>query len=508
VRSRLLVIAVVATLLVALAYLAEGIPRHRHVVVTDPVTDGASVTPTAAGVGSTWFCPAGTAGTPTAPTHRILIANPTSSAVKGQIRTWSTKGVAQGTVPVAIAARTTLAVGSKELGGSVGSTLIELDRTGVTVNHELATGRLWDEGPCASQPAADSYFPSVDSRRGNSAQLTIFNPFQDDAVIDVTASTADSVRVPPQLSSVVVSGGTSRTFELGSIVQRRASFAASVRARSGRFVAELVQYAAGQASPEDESTSPTGLRMQLGAPSLMRHQLFADGLVTAGITESYVISNPTSDQTRVTLQVLPFDADPQARPEPFVLDVPPDRTATVQLDQENRVPPDTPHWVRLDVVDGRGVVAERLTTVTAANQFGLASGIASSMGSPVTASRWNAVGLEPSERTTDFLTIANPSVSRTAHVKVQAFGAGAAAAASTLDIDPGKGGAIDLRPIVAASPNGAVAGLVVTSDVGVVVERRAITSDKDDLAFIPASPLAGTVSAPPPLAASLQSKGS
>jgi Family of unknown function (DUF5719) len=503
-RLRLVVLIVVAAALALLALGARDIPVTRTVAAPDPSLDGASVTAAPGASGSIWFCPTGMAATPTTPTHRVTIANPTKAAMDATVRGWTTAGQPGAPRNVPIPAQSSTVVNAAN-----GSVMVELSAGGATVSHELSSGGLWDEDLCSSQPSDEAYFPSIDTRRGNSARLTLLNPFQSDAVVKVTVSTADTVRVPNQLNGLVIPGGTSKTIELNTVVERRATFSASVSG-SGRFIAELSQYDAGQASPEDGTQSPLGLVLQLGAPRLVQHQLFADGLVTAGMSEMFVIANPTGDPARVSLSVLPFDADPAARPQPFVLDVGANRSVVVQLDKEARVPPDTPHWVRLDVVQGRGVVAQRVVAVAGANSLALAGGLASTMGTPRAATRWIVPGLDPSQKTGDSLAIADPAVSGTAKVTISTFAAGAVAApaaSATVEIGAGKGALVSLAPILAASPKGSVIGLVVTSDHPIGVERRGITSTKHDFAAVAGSPVAGSLSDLPALTAQIAASG-
>jgi hypothetical protein len=500
-KLRIVVLLVIAAALALLAVGARGIPDSREVAAPDPLLDGSSVTAGTGTSGSIWFCPAGSAATPTTPTHRVTIANPTKAALTATVRGWTPAGQ-----PAPVTNITVPAQSSTVLNAANGSVMVELSGGGATVSHELSAGSLWDEDLCSSQPSDEAYFPAIDTRRGNSARLTLLNPFQSDAVVKITISTSDTVRVPNQLNGLVIPGGTSRTIELNTIVERRAIFTASISG-SGRFISELAQYDGGQASPEDGTQSPTGLVLQLGAPGLVQHQLFADGLVTAGLTEAFVIANPTDSPSKVSLSVMPFDADPAARPQPFLLDVSANRSVVVQLDKEARVPPGTPHWVRLDVIDGAGVVAQRVVAVAGTNSLGLAGGIASTMGTPRAATSWIVPSLDPAQKTADSLAIVNPSVSGTAKVTIESFAAGVVAT-SSLDVGAGKGVLINLSAAVAASAKGAALGLTLTSDQPIGVERRGVTSTKHDIAAVVGSPVAGSLEDLPPLTAQISSGGS
>ena len=484
-RSRLGVIAILATWLVALAYAAAGVPESRPQPTSDPAGDGAVVANDPSAASSVWFCPSGSAGTPTAASHVVHVANPDDRVAAISVTSWNADGAAGPPISLEVPAASTLALTSADLGTAVGgSVLIESRPGAVTVAHRLVSTGLSDEGPCASRASGEAYFPILDTRRGASARLTIFNPFPADTVVDVTVSSVDGVRVPSELSSLVVRGASFRTIELGDIVQRRDLFSMGVRARSGRFVAEVAQYG-------DGVESPSGLRLQLGIPRTTDRVAFADGFVTGGIGERYVVYNPHAESARVALQVLPYDASAAARPEPFLLDVPARRAVTVDLAAEPRVAPDVLHWVLIDVLSGEGVAAARQVNVAGTNSSGLSSGIASSVGTPRSSTRWIVTGLDPAATTPASLLVANPSPDSIAVIEIATFVSGTAAApagVARIEVPPGQGTAVDLAPIQATAPAGTVMGLTLTAEAPVIIERRIIATSSADLSIVAGFP--------------------
>jgi hypothetical protein len=372
--------------------------------------------------------------------------------------------------------------------------MAEFSGGGAAASHRVSGEGLTDEGPCASDAFSSAHFPAIDTRRGASARLWIFNPFPADVVIDGTVSSDDAVRNPGALTGFVVRAGTATAIDLGEIVQRREQFAVSLEARSGRFVAELAQTG-------DGTESPVGIRLQLGATDPVSTVVFPLGLVTAGLTERYVLYNPGTESVVAVLGVLPFDIDPASLPEPFEIEVPPRRAVSVQLHDEPRVPPDSSHWVRVHVAEGDGIVAERVVTVTGTNSLGLTSGTASSLGSAVGASRWLVPGLHSTERSDTQVSIVNPSIDTIAVVQVTPFVAGQELETlSDLEVAPGNGVIIDLGPIFDASPPDALVTLEISTGESVVVAKRARDASSDDLVDMVGLPFRSSILALPLLA--------
>ena len=372
--------------------------------------------------------------------------------------------------------------------------MVEFDGGGVA-SHRVSGEGLTDEGPCASRAFATAHFPAIDTRRGASARLWIFNPFPTDVVIDGTVSSSDGVRNPQDLTGFVVRANTATAIELGEIVQRREQFAVSLEARTGRFVAELAQTGNG-------TESPVGLRLQLGAEAPVKSAVFPLGLVTSGLTERFVLFNPGADPVVAVLGVVPFDADPAALPEPFELDIPPRRAVVLDLHDEPRVPADVPHWVRVHVAEGEGVVAERVVAVTGGNSLGLSSGTANSLGTPVGASHWLVPGVHSGEANPTTVSIVNPSISTIAVVEVTPFANGEALdAIEDLELAPGNGVLLDLAPIYEAAPDEALITIEISSEESVAVAKRVAVGSSALIEMV-GLPSRSSVIALPPLSES------
>ena len=486
-RQRLVVVSVVVLALLGLSVLSRG--------STAVVTGGAPATadPMIPGDGasaSSWFCAAASAGTSQHPSHEIVITNPTGRAVTASLTSFLQQGDPPAPTIAQVPARSTTVVPAPVADASV---MVELSAAGPEVSHRVATESLVDEQPCATAASADWYFPAADtaSQGDAAAQLWLSNPFLSDASIDVTVSSDDGVRVPTELSGLVIPGRSTKVVDLGKIVQRRDQFSMAVHDRSGRVVAELSQ----------SMGTPAGIRLTLGVSRTATRLAFADGISGPGLPERYQIFDPTSVDAQVLVAVIPLDAAPGLLPEPFQVDVPARKSVSLDLDQQSRIPEGTPHWVRIESVGGVGIAVQRLVAIGSGNPLGLKSGLAGSTGSPVSATRWVVPWADRSASSQTKLVVANPSTDTIAVVTIRPYAGGSFAtgdAVRKLELKPGTAAVVDLGAD-GAQPG----GILVGSASPVVVERRVTAGSNADLSVMGAVPVAGTTRSLPPLSDSV-----
>src|SRR5206468_1601291 len=94
---------------------------------------------------------------------------------------------------------------------------------------------------CASAPSTSWYVPSGSSTKDAALRYAVFNPFPQDAVVDIAFQTSDGSRVPPELQALPVPGRTVRIVDVSTIVPRLAQLAGSVIARQGQVVVDELQ---------------------------------------------------------------------------------------------------------------------------------------------------------------------------------------------------------------------------------------------------------------------------
>ena len=71
--------------------------------------------------------------------------------------------------------------------------------------------------------------------------LALFNPFPDDVIVDITFTTPEGVRSPPEFDGFVIPGQRVIAIDVGAVVSRHPQVSASIVARTGRLVVERLQ---------------------------------------------------------------------------------------------------------------------------------------------------------------------------------------------------------------------------------------------------------------------------
>ena len=420
-RRRVPAVIGVGLAVAGVAVAGSTFERRGEAVATTPgpvAADLGPVAPSADSLGSTWFCAGGTARENGSADHRVVVVNVGDSPVTGTLTVFAgglsghpeatnAEPVAQ---PIDVPPRGRVAVRLADvLESQFAAALVELGGGEVVVEHVVRGEDDVDAAPCATAPSATWYVASGTTTRDASERLALFNPFPDDAVVDITFATADGVREPDEFRGFVVPARRVVVVDVGSAVQRHPQVALTVQARSGRLVVDRIQRFDGSAGVE-------GLGLTPGAPAVAPLWSFPDGFKTAGVVEVVTVYNPTDRQAEVDIEVV---VDPSPDPavltvvEPFQVSIPPRRFAQVDLSADERVPAELGHSVVVRSQNGVGVVAERQIR---SNDPAPRVGFASTLGSPVAADRWlSAVG-GTGEGESEVLVLLNPSLDSIARV--------------------------------------------------------------------------------------------
>ena len=274
----------------------------------------------------------------------ILIQNTRASAVDGVLTMFPNTGE-----PVAIAVRASprsrLAAHEVEFikAPAVGA-VVELTRGGMAVE-QMVAGSLGDAStPCATAASDKWYVAEGSTALNNTMFLGLFNPFPDDAIVDMDFATDQGRTAPGAFQGVVVRARSVLSVNVGDHVRRRDHVAVTATARRGRIVVGWLQ----------TRTQPrNGLVIGLAAPAAERFWDFPDGIVSDAVAERFHIYNPSKQDANVEL-ALTLD---QGAAEPFELKVPAGERFTLDPATESRVPKGVGHaaTVRSDVP----IVAER-----------------------------------------------------------------------------------------------------------------------------------------------------
>lgn len=455
-------------------------------VVADPAADS-----------STWYCASGTgSGNDVLTSQLILIGNTTDEDRQGTVTIFPDEGerVEQ---EVEIGAHQRVSVATTDLTDArAASALVEIDGGGVAVTQLVdgTTGRETSE--CATS-ASDTWHVASGTTTSDAAlYYAIFNPFPDEAILDMTFETmsvdgdgnfvSDGTRNPEAFQGFVVPGGSVRLVNIGEVVTRRALVSGSITARTGRVVVDRVQAYGGQAGVR-------GLAVSLAEPVGAESWFFPAGPAAEGIRERYVVYNPSDTEATVDLEVIVDDPATNGSVEPFELDVPGRSAVTLSTDspQWSHVPT-VGHSVVVRSLNGVAIVAER--TIVVEDPAG-EPGVAATAGTPLLARTWVVPTGSLASAPGNQLSLVNPDPEATAVVTLRGVADGEVFEIDELELTPGQRLSVRIDDLTDRESF----VLLAESSQPVVVEETYQFNDPEERSAVRAVPLAGTTVVPDPL---------
>lgn len=404
---------------------------------------------------STWFCAAGGTGGGGADLS-VQVANRGDQARSGTV-TWVVGDGAPVLEPIQVGPHqgTSLVPGDAVTAGTV-SAVVELDGGGVGVEHAVGTGADRAMAPCASSASDRWHLANGATTRDASQVLTLFNPFPDDAIVDITFATEQGRDEPEALQGLPVRAGSSTQVEVGEFVRRRAVTATSVVARSGRLVVDRLQRF-------DGSEGRAGTSLSLAAPAPAPVWTFPDGRYEEGLAERWHLYNPGEADAVVIIEVVPDSGEP---PIPVERTVPARAQIVVDAAETDPAPGGVGHSSTVRSVNGVAVVAERELSGQAPSSR---RGWSSVLGAPLSAPRWLMASSASAGQVGERLIVHNPGAG-TVRFSVTTLDQGRLLPIADL-------GGVELGPgqrrqtTMADVRKGATLPLVVDADAPVVVER-------------------------------------
>lgn len=436
--------------------------RLANIELSRRIQMAATATPITS-TGSAWFCPM-VSDSATGPGAITVAAPGADGPVTGTVTVHGPSGlVAQqsialdGTAPLVVAVADIPGVNADSV-PTLGA-VVELSAGGAVVEARLP-GNGNPAASCSSSASSRWWFPDGSTVVGSSTDLVLFNPFPEDALVDLRFVTESGIARPGALQGLAISGGSVRTIPLQRYVRRRAQLSTAVTARSGRVVAT-----------ERLTIDNVGSALIIGAPEASRTWFFPDGGSSSGsssgIDERYELLNPGVRDAVVDLAFLLDEGDT----EPFTVTVPKGGRLSFEPGKETRIPTGTSYSVAMLVSEGSPVVVQRTVRSTAPARR---RGLASLVGSARTATRWVLAEGGASGALDETVSILNPFDQPTS-VRVTALASGAVEGLPWPEITLAAGARIELR--VGDHLRADHAALVVTSsDVGIVVQRDMVST--------------------------------
>ena len=408
-----------------------------------------SATASSAGA-STWFCASGRTSADGTADLTITVANPTDAEVPGRI-TWFAGGSGRDPVvePLLAAAHSHMEMAAPDqIAGGPIAALAEFDGGGIAVDHRISGPLGGAIAPCSSSANAQWFTADGATTIDAKTTLSIFNPFPEDALLDIRFVTDRGSAVPAALQGVSVAARSVYDLNVGDFVRRRSRVAAIVRARIGRVVVERTTTFDGSGTSKGTTVSPASSE---ASPTWY----FASGRSTPVVRERYTLFNPTRSPLTAIIDVV---VDGVAGVEPFEIDVPSLGSAELDPFSEPRIPRDVGYSVVVTTENGAGIVVER--TVDARGR--LRRGFSSSPGIVAPAESWVVPDVVASSGRSDVISLLNPtdtdavislkSLGQDGAENVAAARSVSVVAAGRLDIRLGDYVALDQQSLLVLSP--------------------------------------------------------
>src|SRR5437588_833603 len=275
---------------------------------------------------SAWYCPLATTAAGSAARGLLVLANSGDTELGANVTVMPVQGKAARRA-VRLPPRAQVAVGLAELVTTTAdapwvAALVEIDGGQAAAEEAVFGPSGITLTPCASSASDHWYFAEGSTGRDDTLLLGLFDPFPDDAIVDLSFTTDQGRAEPADFKGLVVPGRGLLVVDVGQHVRRRDLVSTTVAARSGRIVASRLQVRGGAPA--------LGTTLDLGAPSAGTSWYFPDGATGDGIVERYQLYNPSDRESQAQLSLV-LD---QGEAEPFHLTVPPQGTVGVVTSAE------------------------------------------------------------------------------------------------------------------------------------------------------------------------------
>ncbi len=246
---------------------------------------------------TTWYCPGvpaadGTVG------GDIVIANPSSAPIRGNLTLLGSDQVAPLSKDLTVPARGTysLSVGAN-LAATFVSAVVELDGGDGIVEQRALFPAGDAVTSCITHTSSTWYFADGFTVDGSTDQIILTNPGADPASVNLAFITAAGKREPSAFQGDSVPPHSVKVVSVADNgLKDESIIGVQVVASRGQLVVARAQHYFGG--------NRLGYSLALGAPAPSEQVWFADGESGVGITEQYVMFNPTDVDAKVDITVL------------------------------------------------------------------------------------------------------------------------------------------------------------------------------------------------------------
>lgn len=349
--------------------------------------------PSADAVETAWYCAEGTANPNGRADEKVYIANLDRRVAHARISVMQGPDLAPKVMNVNVGAGTLAGVRVADiLPIAEPGMLVEVTGARAVVTHSITGNGDAGTGPCARDAAPEWHFAAATTVKGAQLFLALFNPFTDDAIVDIDFITQAGPLAPEDLQGFVVPAHSRVTVPVHDQARRDDLVGTHVSARRGRVIAE-------QSQVLDGSDGRKGLALSLGAPEPSTHWEFPNASIVAGRTQTMIVANPAAVPTSATIRTR-LDGGVL---EPETVTIP--AGTAVAVDLGRRVPAGVGFSVAVDAqvpVIAESFVAGR-APIPAARR-----GIATAIGSNRSARRWVDAPARATATSQDSVAVLNP----------------------------------------------------------------------------------------------------
>ena len=463
---------IVAVLLLVLLF--DPKPRAVTTVTSSVAPLAPSSVSGVAAKSDVWFCAGGTAKEGGFADHHLLLINTTDVERVATIHAVGARALpapkgptGSRSVTLPPYARSELRLAEMVPNAAYASATVELSGGGVVVEHSVSGPTGFDRAPCTTTASAEWFVPfsatATEKNPTARAVLVLYNPFADNAVVDVTF-VADAASAAAPIEAMVVGPGAVEVVDLTAVVPVATQVATAVRARAGRIVVDRIE-------SFDDAATRRDLVLTAGVPTAASTWFFPSGRLAPPRFERIVVFNPSEDQAEVVVEVRPDDR--QLTIEPFDLQVGPGRFALLDLSNEKRLADAGVTGYSVIVRSlGPGVAVERLVTV-APGQPG--AGASSTTGAAFAAPTVIIDGAAPPAADPSDLVIFNPNARAIATVSLKVIANGQRKSVATVtdfELQPG-----ERRSLPFAQLGAGTFTVVITASAPVVAERESVSNN-------------------------------
>jgi hypothetical protein len=361
-------------------------PPTNEILLERPIS---SVAGSGSDLASIWYCISGTVGGVGIANHEIILGNKSNNVANvaltitavlaprksvttttSEDKSISPEAIQIETVltSIEVPPRTVKSVTLADIpkvGGEFAAAMVESDVGDLIVEHRVIGITGTSQSNCQSYASEEWYFAGGTTREGVREIISVFNPFADSAVIDMTFVADGRIRRPVAFSGLVIPPRSLLPIDITGAVTLSDVVSTMIEARNGRIIAERLLIMG------DEFT-PNGLSLEAGVPSLASLWIFPGGIDTSENSGILVYNPSETEEAGVDIEIY-SDFAGAVFIEPISLLIGPGSTETVvlggdqidsisrtALDGSSRVPSGIPHWIVVRGISGPSVAAERL----------------------------------------------------------------------------------------------------------------------------------------------------